>query len=123
MIKLIAAATVVLAFATSAQAVPRTPLPQSESMITQVREGCGAGRVRINGVCVLRRAGYRTGYYGNNGTYGTYGAYNRGYYRRGYYGGMGYRPGVYGTAYRRNGYYGGRVARPAVRARAVRRVR
>ena len=60
MIKLIAAATVVLAFATSAQAVPRTPLPQSESMITQVREGCGAGRVRINGVCVLRRAGYRT---------------------------------------------------------------
>jgi hypothetical protein len=120
MIKLIAAATVVLAFATSAQAVPRTPLPQSESMITHVREGCGAGRVRINGVCVLRRAGYRAGYYGDSGTYG---AYNRGYYRRGIFGGVGYRPRVYGTAYRRDGFYGGRAYRPAVRARAYRRLR
>jgi len=30
------------------------PLHQSDGMITQVREACGAGRVRINGVCVAR---------------------------------------------------------------------
>jgi hypothetical protein len=44
----------VLTLAASAQARPVTPLHQSDSMVTQVREACGAGRVRINGVCVAR---------------------------------------------------------------------
>jgi hypothetical protein len=43
-----------LALATSVQAMPVTPLHQQDGMITQVREACGAGRVRINGVCVAR---------------------------------------------------------------------
>ena len=48
MIRLIAVAFA-LAVATSAQATPLAPLHQSDGMITQVREACGAGRVRING--------------------------------------------------------------------------
>ena len=43
-----------LALATSVQAMSVTPLHQPDGMITQVREACGAGRVRINGVCVAR---------------------------------------------------------------------
>ena len=43
-----------LVVATSAQAMPVAPLHQPDGMITQVREACGAGRVRINGVCVAR---------------------------------------------------------------------
>jgi hypothetical protein len=43
-----------LTLATSVQAMPVTPLHQPDGMITQVREACGAGRVRINGVCVAR---------------------------------------------------------------------
>jgi hypothetical protein len=107
MIKLIAAATLALGFATSVEAMPRAPLQQPESMVTQIREGCGVGRVRINGVCVTRRAGY-DGYYGRR----TYG-----------YGMRPYRYGAYGYGNRR--YYGygayGRPYRPAVRARAYRR--
>ena len=53
MIRLIAVAFA-LTLAASAQAMPVTPLHQSDRMITQVREACGAGRVRINGVCVAR---------------------------------------------------------------------
>jgi len=53
MIRLIAVAFA-LTLAASAQAMPVTPLHQSDSMVTQVREACGAGRVRINGVCVAR---------------------------------------------------------------------
>ena len=53
MIRLIAVAFA-LAVATSAQAMPVTPLHQSDGMITQAREASGAGRVRINGVCVAR---------------------------------------------------------------------
>jgi hypothetical protein len=53
MIRLIAIAFA-LAVATSAQATPLAPLHQPDGMITQVREACGAGRVRINGVCVAR---------------------------------------------------------------------
>jgi len=30
------------------------PIHQADSMVTQVREACGAGRVRVNGVCVAR---------------------------------------------------------------------
>ena len=54
MIRLIAVAFA-LAVATSAQAMSPAPLHQPDAgMITQVREACGAGRVRINGVCVAR---------------------------------------------------------------------
>ena len=54
MIRLIAFAGFALALATSAQAMSPVPLQQPDGMITQVREACGAGRVRINGVCVAR---------------------------------------------------------------------
>ena len=53
MIRLIAIAGFALAFATSAHAMTLAPL-QSDSVITQVREACGAGRVRVNGVCAAR---------------------------------------------------------------------
>ena len=54
MIRLIAFAALTLAVATSAQAMSPVPLHQPDGMITQVREGCGPFRVRINGVCVAR---------------------------------------------------------------------
>ena len=53
MIKWIAVAFV-LALASSAQALPPVQLQQSDEMVIQVREGCGAGRVRVKGVCVAR---------------------------------------------------------------------
>ena len=53
MIRLIAVAFA-LAVATSAQAMSPAPLHQPDGMITQVRQACGAGRVRVNGVCVAR---------------------------------------------------------------------
>lgn len=93
MIKLLAVVSVALAVATSAEALPRSPLHQPDGLVTQVREGCGVGRYRVNGVCVTRRYGY----YGN------------GYRRYGYYG---YRP------YRYYGNYG--IRRPYWRGRAVR---
>ena len=54
MIRLIAVAAFTLAIATSAQAMSLVPIHQADSMVTQVREACGAGRVRVNGVCVAR---------------------------------------------------------------------
>ena len=54
MIRLIAFAAFALAVATSAQAMSPAPLHQPDGMITQVRQACGAGRVRVNGVCVAR---------------------------------------------------------------------
>ena len=51
MIRLIAIAFA-LVFATSAQAIPLASLHQPAGMITQVREACGAGMHRVNGVCV-----------------------------------------------------------------------
>ena len=54
MTRWIAVAAFILAVATSAQAMTLAPLHQPDSMITQVREACGAGRVRVNGVCVAR---------------------------------------------------------------------
>ena len=54
MIRLITVAGFALAIATSAQAMSPVPLRQPNGMITQVREACGAGRVRVNGVCVAR---------------------------------------------------------------------
>ena len=74
--------------------MPLAPLHQQDGLVTQVRQGCGPGRVRIHGVCVTR--GY--GYYGYR-PYGYYGYY--GHRRYGYYGG--YRP------YR--GYWAGRAYR------------
>ena len=53
MIRLISVAFV-LAVAASAQAMSPVPLHQPDGMITQVREACGAGRVRVKGVCVAR---------------------------------------------------------------------
>ena len=43
-----------LAVATSAQAMSPAPLHQPDGMITQVRQACGPGQVRIKGICVLR---------------------------------------------------------------------
>jgi hypothetical protein len=54
MTRLIALAGFALAFATSAQAMTPAPIPQPDGMITQVAVGCGAGRTRVNGVCVAR---------------------------------------------------------------------
>ena len=54
MIRWIAVAAFTLAIATSAQAMSLVPIHQADSMVTQVREACGAGRVRVNGVCVAR---------------------------------------------------------------------
>jgi hypothetical protein len=54
MIRLVAVAALALAVTTSAEAMSPAPLHQPDGMITQVREACGAGRVRINGVCVAR---------------------------------------------------------------------
>jgi hypothetical protein len=103
MIKLIGVATFVLALATSAHAVPRLPLHQPDGITLQVRQGCGVGRVRINGVCVTRRYGY---------------GYGRPYYGYGY---RPYRYGYYGSWYRPFGFYGAR--RAYWRGRAYRRWR
>jgi len=51
MIKLIAVAFAV-ALTSSAQAIPLTPVQQPDSILTTVREACGAGMTRVNGVCV-----------------------------------------------------------------------
>jgi hypothetical protein len=41
-----------VALATSAQAMPLDSLQKFDGMTTQVREACGAGMHRVNGVCV-----------------------------------------------------------------------
>ena len=43
-----------LTLASSAQAVPVAPIQHPDSIVTTVREACGAGRTRINAVCVAR---------------------------------------------------------------------
>jgi hypothetical protein len=53
MIRLIAVAFA-LVVATSAQAMSPAPLHQPDGIITHVRQACGAGRVRVRGVCVAR---------------------------------------------------------------------
>jgi hypothetical protein len=58
MIRLIVAAGFVLALASSAQAMTPAPLARADNTITQVRMGCGMGRVMVNGVC-QSRAGMR----------------------------------------------------------------
>ena len=56
MIRLIAVAVFFFSILASAHAMTPAPiaLPESDSVITQVAVGCGAGRTRINGVCVAR---------------------------------------------------------------------
>jgi hypothetical protein len=51
MIKL-AAAGLFLAVVSSANAMPLAPAPQQDTSVIPVREACGAGFTRVNGVCV-----------------------------------------------------------------------
>jgi hypothetical protein len=53
MIRLIAIAFG-LVVATSSYAMSPAPLYMTDAMTTQVAAGCGAGRTRVNGVCVAR---------------------------------------------------------------------
>ncbi len=48
----LAAIAIVLVVASSAQAMPRVPMQQPDSLVITVREACGAGFARVNGVCV-----------------------------------------------------------------------
>ena len=59
-IKLIAVAGFALSIATPAQALTPAPFPEPEGMITQIAAACGAGRTRINGVCVARTTARQT---------------------------------------------------------------
>lgn len=45
-----------LALASSAQAFPRTPLQTQDDVVIKVREACGAGMHRVNGVCIATPA-------------------------------------------------------------------
>jgi len=45
-----------LALASVAQATPLVPTQQPESLVTTIREECGAGMHRVNGVCVRTSA-------------------------------------------------------------------
>ena len=54
MIKWIAVAAFVLALAASAKAMTVPPIAPAEGLTTHVAYACGAGRVRVNGVCVAR---------------------------------------------------------------------
>jgi hypothetical protein len=54
MVKLIAAAAFAFAVVTSAQAITPAPIPQPDTMITDVAFGCGPGRTMVGGVCVAR---------------------------------------------------------------------
>jgi hypothetical protein len=54
MIRLLAVTGFVLSVAISAQAMTPAPIPQPDGMITQIAAACGAGRTRVNGVCVAR---------------------------------------------------------------------
>ena len=51
MIRLVAIAFA-LALASSAQALPLAPLQHSGDIVIPVREACGAGMHRVNGVCI-----------------------------------------------------------------------
>ena len=58
MLRLIAVTGFAFVVVTSAQAMTPASLAHQDDMITQVRMGCGAGRVMVNGVC-QSRAGMR----------------------------------------------------------------
>ena len=46
--------TIALLTTTSAYAMSPLIRHETSNMVIQVREGCGAGRVRVNGICVAR---------------------------------------------------------------------
>ena len=46
------ALTFALTLASSVQAMPRAPLQEPQDVIIKIREACGAGMHRVNGVCV-----------------------------------------------------------------------
>jgi hypothetical protein len=54
------AIALISAFASSTQAMPVQPQQQAEEVVTLVREACGPGMQRVNGVCrhnsAVRRA-------------------------------------------------------------------
>ena len=52
----IIAAAFMLALASSAQAAPLAPVQPPDSLVSTVREACGAGMHRVNGVCVRTAA-------------------------------------------------------------------
>ena len=54
MMRRVALAGFALAVATSAHAMPRTTPAEPGSLITQVRQACGNGMVRVSGQCVAR---------------------------------------------------------------------
>jgi hypothetical protein len=47
-----AAVVFALAIASSAQAMPLTPIQEPESLVITARAACGAGFTRVNGACV-----------------------------------------------------------------------
>ena len=47
----LAAFVFLLALASSTQAMPVAPVQQLDDMVTPVREACGPGMQRVNGVC------------------------------------------------------------------------
>ena len=55
MIKLVAVAFLV-AIVSPVQAMPRAVIQQPDSLVITVREACGAGMHRVNGVCVRTAA-------------------------------------------------------------------
>jgi hypothetical protein len=46
----------VVAIGSLAYVMPRTAIQQSDSIVTTVREACGAGMHRVNGVCIRTAA-------------------------------------------------------------------
>jgi hypothetical protein len=46
----------IVAIGSSAQAMPLAPLSSLESSVITVREACGAGMHRVNGVCIRTAA-------------------------------------------------------------------
>ncbi len=55
MIRLIAIAFVIT-LVSSAQAMPRAPVQHPADVVITVREACGAGMHRVNGLCVTTHA-------------------------------------------------------------------
>lgn len=54
MTRLLTTIALALAVATSAEAMTPAPICQPDGMIAKVGWACGAGKVRVNSVCVTR---------------------------------------------------------------------
>lgn len=54
MLRLLSVAALTVAAATSTQAMTPAPIHEPSALVTQVAYACGAGRTRVNGVCVAR---------------------------------------------------------------------